>query len=46
MFKKIRFEIKIADHYITVFDCFIGEFWYVYGILSPLGAGFAGTITL
>ena len=36
---KNGFEIKIADCYIRVFDCFIGEFWYLYGILSPPGAG-------
>jgi len=45
-YKNFGFEIKKADRYIRVFDCSIREFQYLYGILSPSGAGLAGTTIL
>ena len=46
LLKNFGFEIKIAEHYIRVFDCSVREFYYLFGTLSPLGAGFAGTTIL
>jgi len=43
---KNGFKIKIADRYIRVFDCFIGELQYFHGVLSSPGTGFAGIIIL
>jgi len=44
--QKIGFEIKLAVCYIRAFDCSIRELRYLCWILSPPGAGFAGTIIL
>jgi len=46
LFKNFGFKIKVADCCIRVFDCSIRGLQHLCGILSPPGAGFAGTILL